>query len=284
VFATGAYDLVPNLPRPQSGVIFVVRDRQLDTVRPLAVSPFGFVPRNNNSVFLQPPRFLDRTNIVVYATDVAVLSTTAVTSPHRQVYATDVDTGRTVMVSNNLGAEADNDCDLAAISPDGRQIVFASGASNLDPTALAPRPVAASEGFLTSLDCFASSAPFGPGTAGTAGIVPLLFATDAPCSAAVTVFAGGTLGGGPMFVVFGSPAVPANTLYGLDLHVDPLQPSTAFAVPNGGLPGVPGAGSWFTRLPVATLNNATLAMQVLCLDPGAPGGISATNGIAVQVN
>lgn len=283
VFATSASNLEPSLTQTPGGAFYVVRDRLLDTTRALAISPFGFPATVATAAQFETPQFLDRTHVAVYATRVPLLATTLPTSVIAQVFATDVDTGATTMVSNRLGSPADATSHLPAVSRNGRQIVFASSATNLDPTAPAPTPFAVEEVFHTELDCHASSSPFGAGHPGTGGIVPLLFGTNADCGSSVTVFAGGALGGAPMFLLFGMPAAPALPIAGIDVHVDLAQPFTLLGVANGGLPGIPGAGSWFTQLPVAALNN-TLAMQVVCLDPGASSGLSATNGISIQVN
>jgi hypothetical protein len=283
VFATSSTNLEPVLTLPATAAFFVVRDRALDTTRAVAISPFGLPATAPPQAQLLAPCFLDRTHTAVFATLVPLLSTTTPTSSIAQVFAVDADTGAIRAVANRLGESANASAELPAVSANGRHIVFASAATNLDPTALTPA-AHTPEVFLTSLDCAATSNRIGNGTAGSGGIVPLLFGTDAGCNGAITAFAGGTLGGAPMLLLTGAPAAPALPFAGIDIQIDLQQPFTLVPVPNGGLPGVAGTGSWFTQLPVAALNNAALTMQIVCLDPAAIAGLSATNGLLVQAN
>jgi hypothetical protein len=124
---------------------------------------------------------------------------------------------------------------------------------------------------------------YGVGSAGSGGFVPTIgaagpFRSGHAAETRVTGALGGTIG----FYLFGATeaALPDAPLPGMSLYVLPAW--VLVALVGQGPHGQPGEG-WFSVPYVvdASLAGATIYKQMFVLDPGAPYGISATNGVAV---
>ena len=124
---------------------------------------------------------------------------------------------------------------------------------------------------------------YGLGTAGSGGQVPQLVGGGfATLGSTVALFEWNGLGGavGAMFIGGGRISTPygGGTLF--------VLPRLTVTIGLGGPVGLPGLGSGALPLPVpndATLVGAKLNFQALFLDPGAPLGLSMTNGIEMWI-
>jgi hypothetical protein len=68
------------------------------------------------------------------------------------------------------------------------------------------------------------------------------------------------------------------------VHVTVGPPSFAATIQLGGSTGVPGAGTWTLPFVMpASLAGVDTYKQVGIIDPGAPLGISGSNGLRIQV-
>ncbi len=132
--------------------------------------------------------------------------------------------------------------------------------------------------------CSGRYLPYGAGLAGSGGHVPELRAVFSPCpGAAVALEAKGILGGATGALAWG--LAPAAL---------PFKGGTLLVQlgPPGGLiplvfPGV-GAGGGALALPFTfpedpSLSGASVFLQVLAADPGAPKGVSLSNGLEEQI-
>ncbi|HET6204640.1 MAG TPA: VCBS repeat-containing protein [Planctomycetota bacterium] len=124
-------------------------------------------------------------------------------------------------------------------------------------------------------------AQYGAGLAGTGGMVPTLggvgpFRSAFPCETRITGGIGGGLG---VFAIGDQPAsvpIVGGTLLTTVLFL--------FGFPLGGTPGVAGEGS--ATIPWTAgpgLGGLTIYQQVGILDPGAPQGVSLTNGLRYTI-
>lgn len=131
--------------------------------------------------------------------------------------------------------------------------------------------------------------PYGAGTAGTAGRVPVLGMKTFPVlgnpnwALFVSNGLGGTIGIVP--IAFASlSGVPA---LGGTIYVDPTTVGYIPLVLLGGTPGAPGAGTGATILPLPTtpsLAGQVLFAQGLILDAAAPASFAMTNGFRVELS
>jgi hypothetical protein len=120
-----------------------------------------------------------------------------------------------------------------------------------------------------------------PGTAGTLGIVPILgetgpFRAGENCELRLT----GGLGGASGLLGIGTTA-ENTTILGITLLV---TPQLMIPIQLGGVSGAAGAGGFtlpFVMPP--SLVGATLFHQAGLVDPAAPAGYSATNGLRIDV-
>ncbi|HET6201332.1 MAG TPA: VCBS repeat-containing protein [Planctomycetota bacterium] len=122
---------------------------------------------------------------------------------------------------------------------------------------------------------------YGTGLAGTGGMIPTLggvgpFRAGTTCETRVTGGIGGGLG------VFAIGNQPANVPIVGGTLLTTVQ--VLFAFPLGGMPGVAGEGSatipWVAP---PSLAGVTLYQQVGILDPGAPQGVSLSNGLRYTI-
>jgi Tol biopolymer transport system component len=280
VFSSFSPDLAQTPFLPPQGAVFLVRDRVLDTTRFLAVSPFGAPAVSDASIDFVPPRFIDSTRRVVFATRVALRSPAPPSFAVAQVYAVDIDTGDLTVVSNRDGFDGDLQSLLPSVSWNGRHLVFVSAATNLVPSAPASNFVP--QVMRIEILCAATLQRIGVGSPASGDIVPLMFGNSAGCDSPLTALAGGLLGGSPLFLMVGGQALVPSSVFGPTVYVDMAQPFSLFAVPNGGVPGLPGAGSWFGQFSFSGANNFTM-LQLFSLDPAGINGIAATNGLLLEI-
>lgn len=280
VFSSFSPDLAQTPSLPPQGPPFLVRDRLLGTTRYLAISSFGAPAVSDASIDFVPPRFVDNTRRVVFATRVALAAPVAPSFQVAQVYVVDLDTGDLTVISSRSGVDGDLPSLLPAVSGNGRQLVFLSSATNLVPAA--PPANFVPQVMRVEVLCAATLQRIGLGSPASGDIVPLMFGTTAGCDAPLTALAGGLLGGSPLFLMVGAEAPVPNTVFGPTVYVDLTQPFALFAVPNGGVPGLPGAGSWFGQFSFAGANNFTV-LQLFSLDPAGINGIAATNGLLLEI-
>lgn len=130
---------------------------------------------------------------------------------------------------------------------------------------------------------------YGTGTAGSGGFVPQMNSIGGPARLGTTDFRlrvsqglGGTVG--LMFIGTGAGSFPGN---GWTLLINPGLPGFLTVVlPIPGPAGVSGAGA--ITLPGSipanpTLDGVTLHLQLIMADAGAPGGLSATDGLQIPL-
>ena len=280
VFSSFSPDLAQTPSLPPQGPPFLVRDRVLGTTRFLAVSPSGAPAVSDASIDFVPPRFIDNTRRVVFSTRVALLAPVPPSFNIAQVYVTDIDTGEVLVASRTNGVDGDAQSLLPAVSWNGRQLVFVSAANNLVPAA--PPTNFQPQVMRIEILCAATLQRIGLGSPASGDIVPLMFGSSAGCDAPLTALAGGLLGGSPLFLMVGEQALVPSSVFGPTVYVDMAQPFSLFAVPNGGVPGLPGAGSWFGQFSFGGANNFTV-LQLFSLDPGGINGIAATNGLLLEI-
>lgn len=130
-----------------------------------------------------------------------------------------------------------------------------------------------------------ASAPgnaYGAGCVGSGGFVPALGLDGCPRKGTtVTVTLDDTLGGATALIAFGTGRGDTPLANGCPLLVAPLLPQVA-VVPLAGAGA--GAGGFAASVLVpANAPTATVTLQVLVADPGAPGGIAASNGVEARV-
>ncbi len=125
---------------------------------------------------------------------------------------------------------------------------------------------------------------YGAGTAGTGGFTPYFGAIFSPCSGhTIGLEFRDFLGGAPgvLLVSSGGLAPGTQQFKGTDLLVDPAGP--VFMTLGLFVPGVGGGGGNMTlqfEVPVMTgLDGLQLYHQVFVVDPAAPKGVSASNGL-----
>ena len=126
---------------------------------------------------------------------------------------------------------------------------------------------------------FGTFTPYGPGCAGTGGLVPALDgAGDTSPGGSVTVSLADGLGGSFAFLFLsGNP--DATTLSGCTVSLGPLV-GTPFVLPLNGL----GEASLPAPIPLGFLPGTVLYLQAAVLDPGSGNGFwSLTNGLELRV-
>ena len=169
---------------------------------------------------------------------------------------------------------------IAVAAPDGRITAVHNGATDLVLTlgsATATVPVQVH---------FADLQYFGAGRRGTGGHLPLLTANgparvgDAGFGFDLTGVPLGTLG----VVVLNFTPVRMS-VFGIDLLVDPFSAATAQLV--AATPAASGGGQGHQPAPIPPLpelDGVTAFVQAICIDLGAPSGLSASDGLAVTIH
>jgi hypothetical protein len=127
---------------------------------------------------------------------------------------------------------------------------------------------------------------YGAGNVGTGGVAPVLGATGPfRTGSAITLRARRFIGAAPALIAVGNqPAdLPAFFLPSVTSYAWPLAAVLEFPA-TGGTPGV--AADGVLDLPItipASFANQAFYLQAAFADPGAPHGITATNGLEIQV-
>jgi hypothetical protein len=132
--------------------------------------------------------------------------------------------------------------------------------------------------------CSGAFVPYGAGLAGSGGFVPRLHGLFAPCPGATAAIEMEDVLGG----AFGSLA------WGLLPAAAPFKQGTllvGLGPPGGLIPlAFPGSGDGgaaltldFTLPDLPALTGASLYLQVLVADPGAPAGVSMSNGLEERI-
>jgi WD40 repeat protein len=130
-------------------------------------------------------------------------------------------------------------------------------------------------------ECPGALEPYGEGCAGAGGFVPVLAAEGcATAAGTLTLAISGAAGGGLAFLVVGASQA-ALPIFGCTLLAAPLlTPPVVLPLTGAG----PGAGAAALSVPLSSaVPAATLALQAGILDPGAPSGWAATNGVLVTI-
>lgn len=137
------------------------------------------------------------------------------------------------------------------------------------------------DGFVTRLAlCPGSFAALGGGCAGTGGVTPTLAASGCPSfGSKVELSLAGGLGNSFALLLFGlgTGAVPIHP--SCSLSIAPLVPGLVALLPLDGA----GAFSSMANMPAGT-PSATIFLQAVIMDPGAPGGAAASNALQVILN
>ncbi|MCA8941872.1 MAG: exo-alpha-sialidase [Planctomycetes bacterium] len=128
--------------------------------------------------------------------------------------------------------------------------------------------------------------PFGIGSPGTFGVVPTLSIIGrATRGSVVCLELDRTVGGsiGAITIGFGSPSRTTFPVLGGTLLVDP---DLVVPITLGGAVGNPGIGSVSVPLSLPlhpAWSGANVNFQALIIDPGAPGGVSMSNGVELWI-
>jgi hypothetical protein len=134
--------------------------------------------------------------------------------------------------------------------------------------------------------CDTNYTVFGQGLAGTSGFVPVLYGVNGNCGiAGHEVRVAGGLGGTPGVLWVGFAQTDLYPVFG-DGHfyLDMAGNGLTFPIRLFGPAGVPGAGVLdMTGGEVVGVAPLTLYLQCGFADPGAPAGISLTNGLTMQI-
>jgi hypothetical protein len=126
---------------------------------------------------------------------------------------------------------------------------------------------------------------YGTGLAGSGGFVPLFTGENGSCHAgghSVTIEH--VLGGAAGTLFVGIQPADQFPVFGGHFLLDIGSPFIAVPVSVFGLKGLPGAGA--ITIPGGDLNGLgsfTIYLQYLATDPGAPFGVSMSNGLSLNV-
>lgn len=225
-----------------------------------------------------PSVTLDGTRVFFFsaATNLAPSDTNGVAD----LFVRDLLNGTTTRVSvDPSGGDADGPSAFAHPTADGRHLVFESDATNL----IVGDTNGVRDIFLLSF-CHVRFETYGSGLAGAAGIVPLLTGQDGAClpkhhSITIENVVGGAPGA--LFIGIAEASLPA---FGGVVLIDVGLPFVSIPLFISGLPAIPGTGQ--LTLPGADLSGlegVKLRLQFLAVDPGAPAGVSMTNGLRLSV-
>jgi cytochrome c peroxidase len=127
------------------------------------------------------------------------------------------------------------------------------------------------------------------GTAGSGGAVPDAIALEAPYvkNPSLTFAVGDALGGAPAFFGLAVHAIAAGIpVMGFVLFLDPASTVCVAPVRLEGTPGAAGAGFGSLSLSLdldPSFIGLDLYQQWFVLDPGAPGGIAASEGVLLRL-
>lgn len=135
----------------------------------------------------------------------------------------------------------------------------------------------------------AVAAPYGLGTAGAGGRVPVLGMKTFPLlgNGNWALWLGNGLGGGLGLIPISLAPLPGVPALGGLIHVDPVAVGIIPLVLLGGGTGVPGAGQAQTTLALPatpSLAGLQLFAQGLILDAAAPGGFAMSNGFRAELS
>lgn len=268
-----------------NGRTYFVRDRFTNTTRALPPNEVGIAPGPQPGTAIDQGCLITPSNRVIFSTTNFLPSPNGFPSPS-QIWMCDLEDGAPVLVSRTAsGAPADVFSNSPVISPNGRHVVFVSDATNLDPSDTNGLGFFSSgrDIYKVDISCFIDEDVIGVGKPGTAGITPLIFATDVACVNATTIAVAAGLGGAQAYLGVGfTPAAPT-VVAGSPIYFDLSQPNLVAPIPNLGLPGVPGAGSFFGSIDLSGISGLSVTFQAFFIDPAAQGSFSSTRGLRINV-
>lgn len=266
------------------GITLYYRDRVLNETHVVAVDTNG-KPAGTSLAFgvFEIPQFDSITHRAYFATASPLLPPGDGPVGLRQVALRDLDSQTVAYLSVGPGGVLGNgDSFYTRLSRNGNHLVFLSNATTFDPTDTNAGGNGA-DVYQIDLDCVVLSATVGVGTPGTLGITPLLTGTSLPCAMSASFAAVGGLGGAPALLAVGIGSTLPAPVGGGQIYFDVSKPFALLPMPNLGIAGVPGAGSWIVSTSLTFLSGNTLMLQGFFLDPNASGGFSATAGLRLDV-
>lgn len=151
------------------------------------------------------------------------------------------------------------------------------------------RELGANTNMLFGMRQCAVAMPYGTGTAGTGGRVPVLGMKTFPVlgNSSWALWLGNGVGGGIGVIPIGFAGLPGVPALGGLIYVDPNALGLIPLVLLGGSAGLPGAGQAQTTLalpPTPSLAGIQLFAQGLILDAAAPGGFAMSNGFLAELS
>jgi hypothetical protein len=269
-----------------AGPTYYVRDRLTNTTRALPPNQFGISPGTLNGTlsYGQMGLISPSNRVIITTSDYSPTPTNGL--PFGQIWMCDLEDGDPVLLSRNAnGVPADLESSDPVLSANGRHVVFVTDATNLDPsdTNYGGTPFLGRDVYKVDFDCFIDDDVIGVGKPGSAGITPLIFATSASCASATTIAIAGGLGGAQAYLGVGfAPAAPT-VIAGSPIYFDLGQPSLIGPIPNFGIPGIPGAGTFIGSVDLSTLSGLSIVFQSFFVDPFAQGGFSSSPGLQISV-
>lgn len=259
------------------GGAYYVRDRRNGTTRVLAAAPGGAYARFSGQE-QTPPAIQGVSHRVFYASSVPLSTNLFFPANIRQIWMTDIDNGATALVSVGASAPANGDCLGVVLSPNGEHLSFHSGAANL-----VNDGITIGGAYQLDIPCSMTADMIGTGTPGAGGLTPLVFGTPTLCAGISTIYIAGGLGGASLLLLAGDPLAQPGTIGTAPLYVDLLRPHVIAQVPNYGLPGIFGAGSFTLQANFSFIPGDSMMLQAFFIDPFVPAGFSSTNGLLLQI-
>lgn len=126
---------------------------------------------------------------------------------------------------------------------------------------------------------------FGVGLAGSGGFVPALFGSATGCqSGAYSITISNALGGMPGHLWVGVGQDDIFPFYGGHFYLDLSQVAFPIPIRLQGALGQPGGGFAFYPSQIKAQQGTTAYIQVAVFDPGAPRGLSLSNGLEMVVD
>jgi hypothetical protein len=265
-----------------NGSTYYLRDRFTNTTRAFPANQLGIAPGPSTQFVNDEGCLMTPSNRVIISTTDYLPQVNGIVQPS-QIWMTDLDGSEPALLTRTATGDPANFSSTApVVSPNGRHVVFATGATNLDP-ADTNMSVASFDIYKVDINCFVGENVIGVGKPGTAGVAPFIFASNVPCDEATSIVVAGGLGGAPAYLGVGvTPPVPA-VIAGSPIYFDLAQPNLGAPFPNLGLPGVPAAGSFIVTIDLTGFSGFSFTFQSFFVDSGAQGGFSSSPGLVVSV-